>query len=70
MNPTDYYRMKSAEIKEADIRLVAACMSEHVGEGNAVRMSCERAGASSNRLTCRRSWSLRTERRNWDCSDE
>lgn len=32
MNPTDYYRLKSAEIKEADIRLVAACMSDHVGE--------------------------------------
>ena len=38
MNPTDYYRMKSAEIKEADIRLVASCMSEHVGQENAVRL--------------------------------
>ncbi len=38
MNPNDYYRLKSAEIKEADIRLVAACMSEHVGEENAVRL--------------------------------
>ncbi len=38
MNPSDYYRMKSAEIKEADIRLVAACMSDHVGEENAVRL--------------------------------
>jgi hypothetical protein len=32
MNPNEYYRLKSAEIKEADIRLVAACMSDHVGE--------------------------------------
>ena len=38
MNPTDYYRMKSAEIKEADIRLVAAVMSEHIGDENAVRL--------------------------------
>ena len=38
MNPTDFYRMKSSEIQEADIRLVAAVMSEHVGEENAVRM--------------------------------
>ena len=38
MNPTDYYRLKSAEITEADIRLVAACMSDHVGEENAVRL--------------------------------
>ena len=38
MIPSDYYRLKSAEIKEADIRLVAACMSEHIGEDNAVRI--------------------------------
>ena len=38
MNPTDFYRMKSSEIQEADIRLVAACMSEHIGEENAVRL--------------------------------
>jgi hypothetical protein len=38
MNPNDYYRLKSAEIKEADIRLVAAVMSEHVGQENAVRL--------------------------------
>ena len=24
MNPNEYYRLKSAEIKEADVRLVAA----------------------------------------------
>ena len=38
MNPSEYYRLKSAEIKEADIRLVAACMSDHIGEQNAVRL--------------------------------
>ena len=38
MNPTDFYRLKSAEITEADVRLVAACMSDHVGEENAVRL--------------------------------
>lgn len=38
MNPNDYYRLKSAEIAEADVRLVAACMSDHVGEENAVRL--------------------------------
>lgn len=38
MNPNDYYRMKSAEIKEADIRLVASCMSEHIGQDNAVKL--------------------------------
>ena len=38
MNPSDYYRLKSAEIKEADVRLVAACMTEYIGEENAVRI--------------------------------
>ena len=38
MQPSEYYRWKSAEIKEADIRLVAAVMSEHIGEENAVRL--------------------------------
>ena len=38
MNPNDYYRLKSAEIKEADIRLVASCMSEHIGQDNAVKL--------------------------------
>ena len=38
MNPSDYYRWKSDEIKEADIRLVASCMSEHIGQDNAVKL--------------------------------
>lgn len=38
MNPADFYRLKSAEIKEADIRLVASCMSEHIGQDNAVKL--------------------------------
>ena len=38
MNTKDFYRLKSAEITEADVRLVAACMSDHVGEENAVRL--------------------------------
>ena len=37
MNLSEYYRWKSAEIKEADIRLVASCMSEHIGQDNAVK---------------------------------
>ena len=54
MNPIDFYRMKSAEIKEADIRLVAAVMSEHVGEESAVRMEklvarCGLGGAPGTR---------------------
>ena len=38
MNHNDYYRLKSAEITEADERQVAACKSDHVGEEHAVRL--------------------------------
>ena len=38
MNPRDYYRQKTASITEADVRLVAACMTDYIGEANAVRI--------------------------------
>ena len=38
MNPREYYQMKTASITEADIRLVAACMTDYIGEENAVRI--------------------------------
>src|SRR5690606_22968033 len=52
MNPNDYYRMKSAEIKEADIRLVAAVMSEHVGEENLIRIEalCRRVSMDDRKV--------------------
>ena len=52
MNPNDYYRLKSAEIKEADIRLVAAVMSEHVGEENLIRIEalCRRVSMDDRKV--------------------
>ena len=46
MNPREYYRMKTASITEADVRLVAACMTDYIGEANAVRIEnlAERVG--------------------------
>ena len=38
MNPREYYHLKTASITEADVRLVAAVMADHVGEENAVRI--------------------------------
>lgn len=38
MNPKEYYRKLSFSIKDAEIRLVAAVMSDYVGEENAVRL--------------------------------
>ena len=38
MNPREYSRMKTAQITEADVRLVAACMTDYIGEANAVRI--------------------------------
>lgn len=38
MNPDEFYRLKSAQITDAEVRLVAAVMSDYVGEENAVRL--------------------------------
>ncbi len=38
MNPKEYYHLKTASITEADVRLVAACMTDYIGEANAVRI--------------------------------
>lgn len=38
MRPGEYYLRMTARIKEADVRLVAACMTDYVGEENAVRI--------------------------------
>jgi hypothetical protein len=38
MNPAEFYRLKSAQITDAEVRLVAAVMSDYVGEENAVRL--------------------------------
>ncbi len=38
MNPREYYHLKTAQITEADVRLVGACMTDHIGEENAVRI--------------------------------
>jgi hypothetical protein len=34
MNPREYYRMKTATITEADVRLVAEVMADHIGKEN------------------------------------
>lgn len=51
MKPSDYYRRLSASIKEADVRLMAAVMSEHVGQQNAIRMDdlCQRVSIKDER---------------------
>jgi len=38
MKPGDYYMRLVASISEADVRLVAACMTESVGMENSVRL--------------------------------
>jgi hypothetical protein len=38
MTPDEFYRLKSAAITDAEVRLVAAVMSDYVGEENAVRL--------------------------------
>lgn len=52
MNPRDYYRQKTASITEADVRLVAACMTEYIGEENAVRLDalCRRVSMDERKV--------------------
>ena len=38
MNPREYYHLKTASITEADVKRIADCMTEHIGEQNAVRI--------------------------------
>ena len=39
MNPRDYYRMKTASITEAEVRLVAEVMADHIGKENRIKKS-------------------------------
>lgn len=52
MNPKEYYRKLSFSIKDAEIRLVAAVMSDYVGEENAVRLEvlCGRVGMDERKV--------------------
>lgn len=34
MNPREYYHLKTASITEADVRLVAEVMADHIGKEN------------------------------------
>ena len=38
MKPNEYYKRMVSSITEADVRLVAACMTDYIGEANAVRI--------------------------------
>ena len=44
ISPKDYFKKLAFSIKDAEIRLVAAIMSDYVGEENAVRLHCENLG--------------------------
>ena len=44
--------MKTAQITEADVRLVAACMTDYIGEENAVRLDalCRRVSMDERKV--------------------
>jgi hypothetical protein len=46
MNPREYYKRMAANITDADIRMVAALMTDYIGEDNAVKLDdlCRRSG--------------------------
>ena len=52
MKPNDYYRKLTASISDAEIRLIAALMSDYVGSENAVRLEalCARASMDERKI--------------------
>jgi len=52
MNPRDYYYKLAYGIKDAEIRLVAAVMSDYIGEENSVKLSslCKRVSMSERKV--------------------
>ena len=52
MNPREYYHFKTAQITEADVRLVAEVMSEHVGKENRISKNelCARVSMSERKV--------------------
>ena len=52
MNPREYYHLKTASITEADVRLVAEVMSEHVGKENRISKNelCARVSMSERKV--------------------
>lgn len=52
MNPSEFYRRKSAEIGNKEVMLVAAVMSDYVGEQNAVKLPqlCARVGINERQV--------------------
>lgn len=52
MNPREHYRKLAFSINDADVRMVAAVMAEHIGEENAVRLDalCGRVSMDERRV--------------------
>ena len=52
MNPREHYRKLSFSIKDAEIRAVAAVMSDYIGEENAVRLDalCRRVSMDERKV--------------------
>ena len=44
MNPKEYYHLKTATITEADVRLVAACMTDHISYCGVRSINCQHIG--------------------------
>ena len=48
MNPREYYRMKTAQITEADVKKVAEVMADHIGKENRISKNVLCASVSMN----------------------
>jgi hypothetical protein len=52
MNPAEYYRLKTATITDKEVALVAACMTDYIGEENSVKLDrlCARVGLGERQV--------------------
>ena len=65
MKPNEYYTRMVSSITRADVRLVAACMTEHVGQENAVKLSLLAARVSTDTRKVREILAQLTVRYGW-----
>lgn len=65
MKPNEYYLKMVSSITEADVRLVAACMTDHIGYENSVKLGMLAARVSMDERKVREILAQLTKRYGW-----
>lgn len=65
MKPNEYYLKMVSSITKADVRLVAACMTDHIGQENSVKLSMLAARVSMDERKVREILAQLTTQYGW-----